>query len=108
MSTSLADAYQEAAQIMVDHKVFLECAFPKIIDMLRQRANATTRSVNLCTNFRRYRGTVTMIDLCGDKSPMGVVHPFKMGVHGYQNWTRAFDWMVTGDASKRGTLPTGI
>jgi hypothetical protein len=109
VSTSLADAYQEAAQIMVDHKVFLECGFPKIVDILQQRANATIHKVSLCTHTsnEQERGSFEMIGACDGDHPIGLVHPFKLGHAGYQNWTRAFDWMVAGDESRKGTLPPG-
>jgi hypothetical protein len=96
VSTLLADAYQEAAQIMMDQKAFLECGFPKIIDILQQQANATILSVTLCTNFFGSRGTIKMIAQCDGKHPIGAIHPFKASAHGYENFTRAFDWMVTG------------
>jgi hypothetical protein len=35
--TSFADEFAAAAEIMIDHKVFLECDFPKIVDIIRQK-----------------------------------------------------------------------
>ena len=120
--TSLADEFAEAAQIMIDHKVFLECGFPKIVDMLRQTAananiaanianiandndngngnNSTTisaeitvSSANLCTYWDETRDSTHMLSRCG--FPSTVVHPFKIRTHGYEEWSRGFQWATT-------------
>jgi len=41
--TSLVDEFAAAAEIMVDHEVFLGCGFPKIVDMIRQKMPSTTK-----------------------------------------------------------------
>jgi hypothetical protein len=92
--TALADTFDRAAELFFRHNVFLECGFPKIVDILQQQANATAVSVPLCSKFLASRGKFKMLTQCDD-FPVAVVHPFKIGVQGYKNWTHAFRWITT-------------
>lgn len=119
--TSLTDAYSRAAKLLTDHKVFLECGFPKLVDMLLLRntarkpkiahttastppANITAVSIPLCTKFWHSRGTLKMLRQCqdeslaasGDHQPLVVVHPFKIGQLGHDNWAEAFNLVTRG------------
>lgn len=87
----LADAYSRAAQIMIDSKMFLECGFPIIVQMLQNSLNATATALPLCTDWRKLRGTEGMIIKCL-KSPTSFVvfHPYKLS-RGLKEWNKAFD-----------------
>ena len=102
ISTSLADEFSRAAQLMLDHQVFLECAVPKIVDLLARVAKARTRRVSLCTEWRKHtrakRGTLAMIEACTSTRPatFAVFHPYKLNQHGLRNWSQTFDWVSYG------------
>jgi hypothetical protein len=85
--------FSQIASLLTKHNVFLECGFPKLVDILRQQHNATTVSVSLCTTFLKRRGTMEMIERCS--KPLAVVHPLKMRVLGPQNWSMAFDHIIS-------------
>lgn len=96
MPTSLAREYANAAQIMVDQNVYCECAFPKIVDMLRQTANATVSSADLCTLWDQTRDSSESLTTCGQQAfPLTVLNPFKLETHSVEEWTKAFRWMST-------------
>jgi hypothetical protein len=78
VTTSLADESAAVAEIMIDHKVFLECGFHKIVDMIRQKTPNTTKvvSADSCTFFDVARDTHIMINRCG--FPTTVVHPYRV------------------------------
>ena len=97
---SLADAFIDAAQLLVDHNVFLECAFPTVVDMLLRNASysgASVREAKLCTTWDvNLRGTLEMMDHCGLRpEQIDVLHPFKMKQHGYRTWGNTFDKLAS-------------
>ena len=69
---------------MVDHKVLLECGFPKIVYMIRQKTPSTTKvgSADLFTFSDITGDTRTMINRCGFLT--AVVHPYKIYTQGYK------------------------
>lgn len=102
--TKYADFYTEAAKLHSKNNVFLECAMPKIVDMIRQQATTTTdekvtvRVVKLCTTFHGKRGKPSMIQWCqsrrngkdNTKQTFGILHPIKLNTIGY----KAMDWIM--------------
>lgn len=91
VTTSLADAFAPPARLFYDHKVFLECGFAKIIDILRRQQNATVIQVPLCTGWGLQRDRIYMLRECS--LPVAVIHPYKIS-KGWARWTRAFDWAM--------------
>ena len=91
VSTSLADAFLPPAQLFYDHKVFLECGFAKIIDILRRHHQATVVDVPLCTGWGLVRDRIYMLRECA--LPVAVIHPYKIS-KGRARWNRAFDWAM--------------
>ena len=91
--TKYATEFEQAASLMVYHDVFLECGFPKIVDILQQRANATVRKVSLCTAWESpNRGELAMVETCTfDRHTLN--HPFKLRQLGYKKWSDTFDAM---------------
>jgi hypothetical protein len=88
-----AGPFSQVATLLTNHGMFLECGFPKLVDILRRHYNATAMSVPLCTTFAtQQRGTMDMIKGCS--RPLTVVHPLKLGVLGSRNWTMAFHHIV--------------
>ena len=90
--TSLADEFIKAAQILVDHKIFLECGIPTIVQMLQIVANPTVSTIDLCTEWTRKRGEEAMIQSClgNEKMEFGMFHPYKLS-KGLDEWGRLFD-----------------
>jgi hypothetical protein len=81
--TKLADDFSGIAKLLLEHNIWIECNFGKIVDELRHRANGTVRVVPLCTtSFKRRRGTrgtISMLKNCMQpKGHHGVYHPYKM------------------------------
>jgi len=94
VSTSLADEFAKAAQILVDYNVFLECGIPTIVQMVQMvqiATNATVATVNLCTNWSN-RGKEEMILSCLEEKQQnyGVLYPYKLST-GLESWGRLFD-----------------
>ena len=89
---TLAQAYAEAAEVIVEHDTFLECGLPKLIDMIRKTSTASIKVVDLCSNWNRNeRGEVAMLNQC--RRGMAMYHPFKLHVHGYRIWSEWFDFL---------------
>lgn len=94
--TSLADEFASAAQLLLDHDVFLECAVPKLIDMLHQTTGVQNQRMRLCTNwdYDKVRGRPSMLVKC--ELPVAVVHPYKISRRGEWEWEKALNWTMTG------------
>ena len=77
---------------MMDHKVFLECGFPTIVQMLQITANASMSTVNLCTAWGKIRGEEQMLQRCYDsrETRYSMFHPYKLS-KGLDNWGRMLD-----------------
>lgn len=87
----VADSFTDAAQLMVEHKVFLECGMPTIAQMLHQRENVSFIQSPLCTSWASIRGTEKMLESCMSSSKsFGVFHPFKIS-RGIEKWGEYFD-----------------
>jgi len=98
--TSLADEFGKAAEIMLDSKVFLECALATIVQMLQTTTNVTTRQVELCTTWKKSRNSEQMIKSCfAGKGAFGMYHPFKLSI-GFKSWARMFDSTVAHSAAE--------
>jgi hypothetical protein len=102
MSISLADAYTEAAALFYQHKVFLECGFPKIIDILRHLNNATVIDIPLCTKWGSWvRDTSDMLRRCNEEyvrkgKSLAVIHPYKLSTKSSKrDWALALKWVMT-------------
>lgn len=84
----------ETAQVFVDYGVFLECAVPTIVDILRHFHNASISTANLCTEWIGLkRGTLAMVNGCLNNrvAAYRLFHPFKLKVHGLKKWGEVFD-----------------
>jgi hypothetical protein len=78
--TKLADDFSGIAKLLLEHNIWIECNFGKIVDELQQRANGTVRVVPLCTSWGKRRGTISMLKNCiQPKRHHGVYHPYKIG-----------------------------
>ena len=86
---NLTDVFSDVAQLFTDYDVFLECAFPTLVDILRHTFGASVRHAELCTSWdRSIRGTSKMLDNCDAIGPFDVYHPYKITSHGYRIWSR--------------------
>ncbi len=98
--TRYADEFEKAARLHAKYDIFLEVAYSKIIDMLVQKTNATTRDLDLCTIWARVRGNDQFMHMCYDQAKdknfkYGFIHPYKLFIHGYKQWASTYDWMNT-------------
>ena len=93
--TKYADEFARATDLHLKHGIWIECASSTVIDMVRRRADASVRSIRLCTGWSDIRNTVNMIGSCAtDKNlKYGFAHPFKLGAHGYKNFSLAYESM---------------
>jgi hypothetical protein len=99
--TKYADEFARAAELHLNHKIWIECSLNTVVDMVQQRTNATLRYVKLCTNWDPdLRGTKEAIMKCFQRKDRkdrkdrtnrmdqitkhyGFIHPYKIGTHGY-------------------------
>ena len=96
--TRYTDIFEKAATLHAKHDIFLEVAVNKIVDIVVQETNATTRNVDLCTDWWRRRGKDLFMDLCYNRTKdgnfkYGFIHPFKLHFHGYEHWAKGYDKM---------------
>ena len=93
--TRYADAFEKAATLHAKYDVFLEVAVNKIVDMVIQETNATTRNFALCTTWvRRERGREKMMRECKERNQIyGLIHPFKIFTQGFRIWASTYDLM---------------
>ncbi|KAL7551578.1 hypothetical protein ACHAWF_014761 [Thalassiosira exigua] len=94
--TKYTDEFAKAADLHMKHGIFIECAFPKIWDMLLKKTDAKIREVELCTSWGGDRNSKEMVDRCemSSDSPMGFIHPFKIST-GYREFSEVFDRVQT-------------
>ena len=77
--TKYADEFAMAAELHLKHRIWIECAFNTITDMVRRMTDAQIRSTNLCTEWSDLRGTGKAVSKCiGADIDYGFVHPFKI------------------------------
>ena len=103
MPTAYAQDFIDIANLFLDHQVFLECAMPTILDMMRQKTQVQVHTRNLCTSWEeKERSTDKMIEGCeGTASEntephnpsFGVFHPFKLS-NGLSSWDAMFDFVT--------------
>jgi hypothetical protein len=92
--TTVADDFANLALLMVEHRVFLECGFPKIVDTLYRTSNVTFDLASLCTSWDGdVRGQLLMLEEC--QFPMSAHHPIKLSM-GLSKWNQAFEWATMG------------
>jgi hypothetical protein len=87
-----ADQFIEVAELMLEARVFLEFAIPTIVQILRKVANASVKSLDLCTSWKRTRGLPAMIKECANnpRTNYGMYHPYKLS-KGWKSWSDMFD-----------------
>jgi hypothetical protein len=88
-----ADQFIEIAEPMLEDSVFLEFAVPMIVQILRKVANASVKSLDLCTGWTRTRGLPAMIEECANNplTNYGMYHPYKLSM-GWKSWSDMFDF----------------
>ena len=91
--THLADIFEEAATPHLKHGVWIECAFPKVLDNVIQRTQTQHRMIPLCTSwdYGTIRDKKQMVKSCIDSpEPYGILHPFKIS-NGLDTYNRVCD-----------------
>ena len=95
--THLVDIFEEAATPHLKHGVFIECAFPKVLDHLIQRTQTQYRRIPSCTKFAsdiRIRGKMQVVESCIEsKDPSGILYPFKISKNGLETYNWMYDRM---------------
>jgi len=86
--TKYAEKFAEAATLHLKHKIYIECAFGKIVDILQQQLQAPTRYVKLCTGFGARRGMWKAIHSCKSEN-VAILHPFKIRGRYDEFWEHA-------------------
>ena len=107
--TKYARTFVDIASVFLDHEVFLECAIPTILDMMRlQNKDAALKTTDLCTSWNEsVRGSDAMISECIGPAPtlpesssinpssrqssFGFFHPYKLSTNGFTSWDAMFD-----------------
>ena len=91
--THLADIFEEAANPHLKHGIWIECAFPKVVDNLVERTKIRHKHIPSCTDWDHGAGTLgtlQMVESCiGDPEPFGIVHPYKIS-NGLETYSRAY------------------
>ena len=93
--TQYAGQFARASELHLKHRIWIECAFGTVVDMVRRQADASVSVVNLCTDWTiENRGTDKMIEKngVGDKEPMGFIHPVKIS-NGYKHFSEVYATM---------------
>ena len=90
--TKYADEFAKAAELHLKHGIWIECAFPKVFDMVRQQTDAQVRTITLCTSWGGARGSSEkMMQNCERSDDvMGFGHPMKIS-GGYREFSEAYD-----------------
>lgn len=97
--TRYADRFKAAADLMVQHGVYLECGMPTIVQTLRHLfSDLKVGYINLCTQLEEYntlRGKAEILEECIAKDTKGtekygVYHPYKIS-KGLESWGSMFD-----------------
>ena len=92
--------FAHAARLhLQDPKIFLECAVPTVVDMVRRTTNVSVMTIELCTTFQSGRSKPSMIKRCYNLRDQngyefGMYHPFKLS-QGLEYWNDIFH-LVTG------------
>ena len=92
----LAGIFDEAASPHLKHGVWIECAFPKVLDHLIKWTKAQHRHISLCTEWDysirgTMGGTMQFVRRCiDDPIPSGIFHPIKPS-NGLEIYSRVYD-----------------
>ena len=88
------EEYAPGGSRMSEAGVYLECSSGTIVDMVRQKTNAKTRVIPLCSSWDGKSGKIDMIHIRRSRNKVnGFVHPIKMG-NGWMAWDQSFDMMM--------------
>jgi len=95
MPTKYSDEFNKAGTLHLDHGVFIECSYGKIVDMIQRKTDAKVRITSLCTNWvGGQRGTDDAMRICmKDKANHGFMHPYKITRRGYKSFSNMMDWL---------------
>jgi len=86
--------------IFSHHRVFLECALPTIVEIMKQRFHIEVYYARLCTSWQNQirHNPIKLIKSCGEQSE--AYHPIKLDQIGADKWTELFNsFLVGGDSS---------
>jgi hypothetical protein len=89
-------------------EVILECALSAIVDMVRLKTRATVRTVQLCTEWSKRRGTPELVLSCISNEAdisYDIFHPLKLS-QGLDVWGEMFD-RVNGNGKQRQFFVSG-
>jgi len=97
---TVADEFARAAELILKHRIFIECAMHTVIDKVLKRSNISIRYVQLCTDWDKRirshwiikRGTNEMVENClGQNKSFAFIHPYKLSVHGYREYDVTYE-----------------
>ena len=82
-------AFVDLVDVFAENKLFLECAFPTLVSLMRQRFMIKVHLAILCTDWYELRGNAKkLIGTCLKKGAHEIFHPIKISEH--RDWPRIF------------------
>ena len=92
--TKYTDEFVKAGQLFLDHGVFIECAYPNVVDMVKRKTDAKVRVTDLCTSWRGDRGKIMAMNKCRDNERnYGFIHPYKIIQRGFKSYSDVVDML---------------
>ena len=86
-------AFLELVDLFAENKLFLECAVPTLVSLMRQRFEIKVHVAILCTDWYELRGNAKkLIGTCLKKGVHEIFHPIKISEH--SDWPRIFNNVI--------------
>ena len=87
------DAFLELLDLFAENNLFLECAIPTAISLMKERFAIKVHNALLCTDWHNLRGQpIQMIKKCLKDGKNEVFHPIKISQH--KNWNSYFNYIM--------------
>lgn len=92
--TKYTDEFVNAAELHLNHGIWIENAYSTIVDMVRRKTSGNSHAVNLCTDFTPTRGTeIAMANCLNSDKNYGFIHPYKLNNAGFKKWSQTYNLM---------------
>ena len=86
-------AFLDLVDLFAENKLFLECAVPTLISLMRQRFKIKVHVAILCTDWYELRGNAKkLIGTCLKKGRHEIFHPIKISEN--SDWSRIFNNVI--------------
>ena len=91
-TTEQRNAFLELLDLFAEHNLFLECAIPTLVSMMKKRFGIEVHTAKLCTDWHDLRGHLGMIKKCQKDGDYELFHPIKLNRH--RDWSHYFDYVM--------------